>query len=135
MRFEVIRWIWGAILIAMAHTPLWSPHGPPVERPPIIAPFAQTAPRTLFDEPVYYSARMSSVAPSANHSVSGDIGILAYCIPEGPLWLDEQPGPIYNCWPDWCPQQRCDSEAPGRRCREGRWAETVCTWCPCARRA
>jgi hypothetical protein len=81
-------------------------------------------------------ARTSFAVPSANYPKSGDIGILAYCTSEGPLWEDTAPGPFRPCWPEWCPpQQQCTEWAPRRRCREGRWAETVCTWCPCARRA
>jgi|FaiFalFF_MnMetaG_3_1042247.scaffolds.fasta_scaffold00103_7 hypothetical protein len=53
MRFEAIRWTWGAILLSLWPTPpLLSPHGLPAGQSPIIAPFAQTIPRTLWDEPV-----------------------------------------------------------------------------------
>ncbi|MEO0250218.1 MAG: hypothetical protein ABIN58_11990 [candidate division WOR-3 bacterium] len=102
--------------------------------PILIAPFAQTTPRTVFDEPVYRAVPTTTIASLIENL--GDEDILGiYCELDGALWLDELPGPTYPCWPPGgCPtQNRCNLEAPGKRCREGHWSDP-CIFCTCARR-
>lgn len=70
------------------------PSSDPTIGPLFLAPFAQGIPRTLFDEPIYYSPE-----PSEDDFASNEVGVLYVCEPKGPQWVDVQPGPTRGRWP------------------------------------
>ena len=98
-------------------------------RVPLIAPFAKTAPKSLFDEPVYVSAPSPIAAVGGSLGGIPDDGIseVGGCNTSGPTWVDLAPETRGMCWPQSCGvQQACTQVELGKRCREGTKDNCVC---------
>ena len=127
VRFKLIFY-WRSFMVLLAAffaLPQFSQE--PATEPVLVAPFTQTVPRTLFDEPVYQHTPISGSPLLAVSQIPG-------CVLNGPRWDDRLPEDQGACYPSSCGNQSlCTMPATNKRCQEGHLdTQPPCDVCPCA---